>query len=58
MKKFRTMVAVFIMVVAAFVGIFCGDFMFDSEACGAILFAMIAGIACIIYNIDNQGNNC
>lgn len=53
MKKFRTTVSVAIMVIAAVAGLFLGATL-DEAAAGAILFSMIAGIACIVYTIDNQ----
>lgn len=48
MKKFRTVVSLIIMCIAGIVGFFIGSMG------GAILFAMIAGIACVIYAIDNN----
>lgn len=53
MKKFRTIISVIIMVIAGIVGLFIGLTM-NNALGGAILFSMIAGIACIIYAIDNQ----
>ena len=53
MEKFRTVVSVIIMVIAGIVGFFMGAFLDDAMG-GAILFAMIAGMACIIYAIDNH----
>ena len=53
MKKFRTIVSIIAMIIAGIVGFFAGATM-DSAIGGAILFSMIAGIACIIYAIDNQ----
>lgn len=53
MKKFRTAAAVLIMAIAALVGFFMGASL-EEQMGGAILFAMIAGIGCIIYNIDNR----
>ncbi len=50
MKKFRTGVSVLVMVVAGVIGFFAGGFE------GATLFAMIAGMACIIYTVDNQNS--
>lgn len=55
MEKFRTVVSVIIMIIAGIVGFFMGAFLNDAMG-GAILFAMIAGIACIIYVIDNREN--
>ena len=53
MKKFRTTVSVIIMVLAGIVGFFVGTSLDDGFG-GAILFSMIAGIACLIYTIDNR----
>lgn len=55
MKKFRTIASVIIMVVAGIAGIFVGATL-DNTIGGAILFSMIAGIACIVYAIDNHEN--
>ena len=43
MEKFRTVVSVIVMVLVASAGFFVG----------AVLFAMIAGFACVIYMLDN-----
>ena len=53
MKKFRTIVSVIIMILAGIVGLFVGAFL-ENNLAGAILFSMIAGIACIIYTLDNR----
>ncbi len=53
MKKFRTVASVIIMVIAGIVGFFIGAFLTEPMA-GTILFSMIAGIACIVYAIDNH----
>ena len=53
MKKFRTAACIIIMVIAAIIGFFIGAYL-NEAADGAILFSMIAGIACIVYNIDNR----
>lgn len=56
MKKFRTVSSVIIMVIAAVIGLFAGSTLQDgSPLTGAVLFSMIAGIACIIYCLDNRG---
>ena len=52
MKKFRTSVSVITMVIAGIAGLFIGAALNDALG-GAILFSMIAGIACMIYTIDN-----
>ncbi len=57
MKKFRTVSSVIIMVIAAVIGLFAGSALSDgSPLTGAVLFSMIAGIACIIYCLDNSDN--
>ena len=53
MKKFRTVISVIIMAVAGIAGLFVGAFL-NNMVGGAILFSMIAGIACMIYSIDNH----
>ena len=53
MKKFRTMVSVIIMFFTGVVGFFVGSSL-GSAFSGAIFCSMIAGIACVIYNIDNR----
>lgn len=53
MKKFRTVISVMIMAVAGIAGLFVGGSLNDMVG-GAILFSMIAGIACIIYSMDNH----
>ena len=52
-KKYRTVACVIIMVIAAIAGFFIGATL-DEIMGGAILFSMIAGIACIVYNIENR----
>ena len=53
MNKFRTAISIIIMVIAGVGGFFIGATM-DEALSGAILFSMIAGIACIVYTIDNR----
>lgn len=53
MKKFRTIASLIIMIIAGIVGLFAGAF-FNEAIGGATLFSMVAGIACIIYVIDNH----
>ena len=53
MKKYRTVSCVIIMAFAAIAGFFIGATL-DEAMGGAILFSMIAGIACIVYNIENR----
>ena len=53
MNKFRTVVSVVIMFLAAIVGLYVG--MAVNEGLnGAILFSMITGFACTVYAIDNR----
>lgn len=52
MDKFRTVVSLIIMVISAFAGFLVGAFL-NNAVGGAILFAIISGIACIIYTVDN-----
>lgn len=54
MKKFRTVACVIIMAIAAITGFFIGAALNEAMG-GAILFSLIVGIACIVYNIDNSG---
>ena len=53
MKKFRTIVSVIMMCLAGIVGFFLGGIL-DEAMGGAILFSMIAGIACIVYAIEDR----
>jgi inner membrane protein involved in colicin E2 resistance len=53
MKKYRTVACVIIMAIAAIAGFFIGATL-DEIMGGAILFSMIAGIACIVYSIENR----
>ncbi len=53
MKKFRTAGAAIIMALAAVIGIFVGAALGDAVG-GAILFALITGIGCVVYAIDNR----
>ena len=53
MKKYRTVACVIIMAIAAIAGFFIGATL-DEAMGGAILFSMIAGIACIVYSIENR----
>lgn len=54
MKKFRTVAAVVIMFFAAVAGYFICGAGLQEDMGAAILFAVIAGFACIIYNMDNR----
>ena len=53
MNKFRTVVSVIVMVIAAIVGFFIGASQSDALG-GAILFSLIAGFACVVYTLDNR----
>jgi hypothetical protein len=55
-NNFRTEVSITVMILAGIVGFFLGAAVDDCMG-GAILFALIAGIACIVYTIDNQGKH-
>ena len=56
MKKFRTIVSVIIMVLAGIAGFLIAGSALQDAFGGAILFAMIAGIACVVYAIENRDN--
>ena len=49
----NTIISVIVMIAASIVGLFAGAFVNDFAG-GAILFALIAGIACIIHTIDKK----
>ena len=53
MNKFRAVSAIIIMVLAAAAGLFAGAALGDGLG-GSILFALISGLACVIYVIDNK----
>ena len=53
MRKFRTVMSVIVMVLAGIIGFFAGAALGDSFG-GAMLFSLIAGIACVIYAMDNR----
>lgn len=54
MNKFRTVVSVIIMILASIAGLYVGVALHEGDALsGAVLFALIAGIACVIYVLDN-----
>ena len=53
MKKFRTSISVTIMIIAAIGGYLTGATANEPMG-GAILFALIAGIGCLVFAIDNQ----
>ena len=54
MKKLRTVASILIMVLAGIVGLLVGASLQEDGLGGALLFSMIAGIACIVYTIDNR----
>lgn len=53
MKKFRTVASIIVMALAGIVSFFIGASLNDGFG-GAILFSLIAGIACVVYAIDNR----
>jgi hypothetical protein len=53
---FRTVVSIIVMILVGIVGFFLGAAVNDCMG-GAILFVLIAGIACIVYVIDNQNSH-
>lgn len=53
MKTFRTAASIVVMIIAGATGFLVGSALNEGMN-GAILFVLIAGIACIIYAIDNQ----
>ena len=50
---FRMIVSIFVMLIAGLIGFFVG-IRIDEAMGGAVLFSVIAGIACVIYTIENQ----
>ena len=53
MREVRTAISVIIMFFAGVIGLFVGAALNEGLS-GAILFSLIAGIACIIYTIDSR----
>ncbi len=53
LKKFGTIVSLIAMALAGAVGFFIGAAL-ENAFGGAILFSMIAGIACVVYTVDNR----
>ena len=53
MRLFRMIVSIFVMLIAGLIGFFVG-LRIDEAMGGAVLFSVIAGIACVIYTIENQ----
>lgn len=57
MRLFRMIVSIFVMLIAGLIGFFVG-IRIDEAMGGAVLFSVIAGIACVIYTIENlYGDN-
>lgn len=54
MNKFGTVCSVIIMLLAAIAGFFAGMYLDQQPIEGAILFVVIAGFACVIYNGNGQ----
>ena len=53
MKKFRAAASVIVMAAAGIAGFFAGAAL-NGPMGGAALFSLIAGIACVVYAIDNR----
>ena len=53
MRLFRMIDSIFVMLIAGLIGFFVG-ITIDEAMGGAVLFSVIAGIACVIYTIENQ----
>ena len=53
MRLFRMIISIFVMLIAGLIGFFVG-IRIDEAMGGAVLFSVIAGIACVIYTIENQ----
>ncbi len=52
-RKFRTAVSLIVMLLSGAAGFFIGAALGDAWG-GAICFSMIAGIACVVYAVDNR----
>ena len=50
----NTVFSVIIMLMFAVVGFFTGAFLDNNAFSGAILFALISGIACIVHAIESK----
>ncbi len=50
----NTVFSVIIMLMFAVVGFFAGAFLDNNAFSGAILFALISGIACIVHAIESK----
>ena len=53
-RKFRTAVSLIVMLLSGAAGFFIGAALGDAWG-GAICFSMIAGIACVVFAVDNRG---
>lgn len=51
----KTIVSLIIMIISSFAGLFAGGLLANDMVGGMILFALISGIACIIYTLENKG---
>ena len=52
-RKFRTAVSLIVMLLSGAAGFFIGAGLGNAWG-GAICFSMIAGIACVVYAVDNR----
>ena len=52
-RKFRTAVSLIVMLLSGAAGFFIGAALGDAWG-GTICFSMIAGIACVVYAVDNR----
>lgn len=52
-RKFRTAVSLIVMALSGAAGFFIGAALGDAWG-GVICFSMIAGIACVVYAVDNR----
>ena len=52
-KKFRTVASLIVMALSGVAGFFKGAALGNAWG-GAICFSMIAGIACVVYAVDNR----
>ena len=52
-RKFRTAVSLIVMALSGAAGFFIGAALGDAWG-GPICFSMIAGIACVVYAVDNR----
>ena len=52
-KKFRTVASLIVMLLSGAAGFFIGAALGNAWG-GATCFSMIAGIACVVYAVDNR----